>query len=256
MNIISFKNRWRQRFRIKSGSILSILKLKKNFSKENNIIIFHQGRCGSTLLEKKLIQSKTHKIKSFSEIYSKSYIPMESGINNMINNLSNTTSFKHKFYEVKFGQENHLSFSKEEDLKELVKNKCKFIVIVRKDSLSQAKSIVYGGFSNKKSHYKINTKVDYKEITIKPPFLISGRFYSSLKELAYYMDEQTNLLLSFLKKLSAKFEIIYYEDIINCDDKVEKKIEKLLEIDGLVFSKNISTQKTQINYDEKLFIKP
>ena len=66
---------------------------------------------------------------------------MESGLHNMISKLSQTTNIHHKFYEVKYGVENHLSFSFEEDIIKLVKNNCKFILLTRKDSISQAKSL-------------------------------------------------------------------------------------------------------------------
>lgn len=253
MNLISLKNRFRTRLRIKFGEVLSFLNLRLS-AKGNNIIIFHQGRCGSTLLEKKLLKSENHKIKCFSEIYSRSYIPMESNLNYIIDSLSRTTIFNHRFYEVKYGQENHLSFSNENGLKELVHKKYKFIILIRKDFLSQAKSIVYGEFSNKKSHYKVNTKISYEQIRIKSPFLICGRFYESLEDLAIYIESQTKFLIDFLNKLSAEFEIIYFEDIVSCDNKVECIIENLLGIKGLSFPKKVPIQKTQINYDEKLFI--
>ena len=253
MNLRSFRNRLKAKLVLKYGCLLRILRNDKDSYKGNNIIIFHQGRCGSTLLEQKITGSPSHQIKSFSEIYSQSYIPMESGLKNMITSLSQTTKIKNKFYEVKYGQENHLSFSMEKDLNDLVKNDCKFLLIVRRNSLSQAKSTLYGLFRNKDYHFLKNMNdIDFEKITIKVPFLFGGRFYSSLNELSDYIDYQTKMLIKFLDKIFAIYEIIYYEDIVNNNSNVENSISKLLGINDLVLSNNIKTIKTPINYDEKL----
>ena len=79
-------------------------------------------------------------------------------------------------------------------------------------------------------------------------------FFSSLEEVANYIDYQNELLIKFLKKLSAKYEIIYYEDIIKNNKIVEQSICNLLQTNGLIFTKEINTIKTPINYDDKLII--
>ncbi len=255
MFLRSLKNRSRARLILYFGIFIKFFRVNSKKYAGNNIVIFHQGRCGSTLLEKKLTGSISHKIFNFSEIYSQSYIPMESGLDNMITRLSQTTNFYNKFYEVKYGVDNHLSFSMEDDLIKLVKNNCKFVLLVRKDSMSQAKSMVYGLYRNKDFHFKLNTKVDFEKIVIKAPFLIGGRFYSDLNELANFIDYQTEMIQKFLKKLSAKYEIIYYEDLISSEENVANSLGKFLGEKKLIFKENIKTQKTPINYDEKLYIK-
>jgi len=254
MNFKGLKHRWRQKILLMFGDFVKFIYGKKNILKGNNIIVLHQGRCGSTLFAKKLTGSNSHKIKSFSEIYSNSYIPMKEGMKDMINSLSYTTNHKNKFYEVKFGLGNHLSFNRENDFLELIKLGCKFLIIVRKDSLSQAKSNVYSFYSENKYHYKLNEKVSLKKIKISRPFLIGGMFFSSLEEIANYIDIQTELLIKFLDKLSAKYEIIYFEDIIGNNKIVQKSICNLLKINGLSFAKKINTIQTPINYDENLII--
>ena len=254
MNLYSFKNRTRARIILFFGGLIRLLRGSNKKYRGNNILIFHQGRCGSTLLEKKLSGSISHDILHFSEIYSQSYIAMESGLHNMIAKLSLTTKINHKFYEVKYGIENHLSFSLENDLIKLVENNCKFVLLVRRDSISQAKSIIYGCYRNKDFHYKKNKKINFEKIIIKSPFLIGGRFYSDLNELAFHIDYQTEMMKKFFKKLSAKFEIIYYEDVESSDKIVENTLSKLLGEKEIILSKDLKTQKTPINYDEKLFI--
>ena len=254
MNLRGLKHRWKQKILLKFGDFAKFFYGKKNILKGNNIVVLHQGRSGSTLLAKKLTGCPSNKIKSFSEIYSNSYIPMKEGMKDMINSLSYTTNHKNKFYEVKFGLGNHLSFNKENDFLELIKSGCKFLVIIRKDSLSQAKSNVYGFYNDNKFHYKMNEKVSLKKIKINRPFLIGGMFFSSLEEIAKYIDSQNELLINFLDKLSAKYEIIYFEDIIGNNKIVQKSICNLLKINGLSFSKAINTIKTPINYDENLII--
>ena len=85
---------------------------------------------------------------------------------------------------------------------------CKFLIIIRKNALSQAKSNVYGFYSDNKYHYKLNEKVSFKKIKINRPFLIGGMFFSSLEEVANYINSQNELLIHFLDKLSAIYEII------------------------------------------------
>ena len=254
MNLRSLRNRWRQKFLLKYGDFVKFFYGEKNILKGNNIVVLHQGRSGSTLLAKKLSGSPSHKIKSFSEIYSNSYIPMEEGMKDIIHSLSYTTKLKNKFYEIKFGLGNHLSFSMEKEFLELIKSGCKFLILIRKDALSQAKSNVYGFYSDNKYHYKLNEKVSFKKIKINRPFLIGGMFFSSLEEVANYINSQNELLIHFLDKLSAIYEIIYYEDIVEKNKIVEKSICNLLKINGLIFSKKIKTIKTPINYDTNLII--
>ena len=46
-------------------------------------------------------------------------------------------------------------------------------------------------------------------------------FFSSLEEVANYINSQNELLIHFLDKLSAIYEIIYYEDIVENNKIVE-----------------------------------
>ena len=68
MNLRSLRNRWRQKILLMFGDFVKFIYGKKNILKGNNIIVLHQGRCGSSLFAKKLTGSNSHKIKSFSEI--------------------------------------------------------------------------------------------------------------------------------------------------------------------------------------------
>ncbi len=253
MNFRSFKNRWIFRFQLNYGKILYNLKFKNKFSKATNFLIFHQGRCGSTLLEKLL--KTNNNIKTFSEIYSRSYIPMDSNIENMINYLSSTSNAKYNLYELKYGIENHLSFSLNRSLINLIKkNKVKVILLIRKNSIEQAKSTIYSHFLNDKFHFK---KQDYpinKIVRVKSPFLLGGKFYMNIEEVANYIDKQTLLFKKYLDIHKVKYKIITYEEIINNRESFKNKVSEILNYSNLQISNKIETIKTPINYSKNLII--
>ena len=204
MNFRSLKNRWLFRFQLNYGQILHNIKFKNKFCKSNNYLIFHQGRCGSTLLEKLLKINDS--IKTFSEIYSRSYIPMDSNIEKMINYLSSTSNAKYNLYEIKYGIENHLSFSFNRSLINLIKkNNVKLILLIRKNSIEQAKSTIYSHFLNDKFHFKKQDSPINKIVRVKSPFLLGGKFYMNIEEVANYIEKQTNIFKKYLDIYKIKY---------------------------------------------------
>ena len=254
MNFKALKNRWFFRLKFHYGHFLSIFFLKKNSHKSNNYIIFHQGRCGSTLLEKLLKNNQN--IKNFSEIYSNSYIPMESNLEKIIEYLSKTSASKINLFEIKYGIENHLSFSLNEQLIDfLKKDKVKIILLIRKNSIAQAKSLLYANFLNQKFHF---TEQDFskkkKIIRVKSPFLLCGRFYMNIEEVADYIDQQSLLLKRYLDNIKINYEIIYYEELVSDKKFLKNKISNIMANKNIAISEKVNTIKTPINYDDVLFI--
>ena len=254
MNLRSLKNRWQFRIKLHFGHMIYFLNKKKINLQKENIVIFHQGRCGSTYLEQ--ILKKNKNINTFSEIYSKSFISMESNLDKMINYLSATSSQKYNFYEVKYGIENHLSYSFNNSLTNIIKNnEVKFVLLVRKNSLEQAKSNIYGHFLNKNFHFKKNDIQEKKDIvSIKSPFLLGGKFYNSVEKVSHEINEQTKLLIQFLKTHKAEYKIIYFEDLIEDTEKVLLKLFDYINLKNTKIKKEVKTIKTPIDYDKYLKI--
>ena len=254
MNLKSLKNRWLFRFKFHYGHLLSKLIIKKNARESYNYLIMHQGRCGSTLLEKLLKNNRN--IKNFSEIYSNSYIPMESNIEKIIEYLSNTSNSKLNLFEIKYGIENHLSFSLNQQFNDfLKKEKAKIILLIRKNTIAQAKSALYGNFLNQNFHF---TKQDIlkkkKIIKVKSPFLFCGRFYMNIDEVADYIDQQTFLLKKYLDNININYQIIYYEDLVGDKKSLKNKFSNILKYENIDISEKVNTIKSPLNYDELLLI--
>ena len=254
MNLKSLKNRWLFRFKFHYGHLLSKLYFKKKSKKTLNYIILHQGRCGSTLLENLLKNNRN--IKNFSEIYSNSYIPMESNLEKIIEYLSKTSDSKINLFEIKYGIENHLSFSLNQQFNDfLKKDKAKILLLIRKNTIAQAKSLLYGNFLNQNFHF---TKQDIfkkkKVIRVKSPFLFCGRFYMNIEEVADYIDQQTILLKKYLDNINTNYQIIYYEDLVSDKKSLKIKFSNILKYENIDISEKVKTIKSPLNYDDLLFI--
>ena len=254
MNLKSLKNRWLFRLKFHYGNFLSKIYFKKNSKSSNNFIILHQGRCGSTLLEKLLKNNPN--INNFSEIYSNSYIPMESNLEKIIDYLSKTSSSNLNLFEIKYGIENHLSFSLNQQFRDfLKKEKAKIILLIRKNSIAQAKSSVYGNFTNQNFHFTEQDIFKKKKIIrVKSPFLLCGKFYTSINELADYIEKQTFLLKRYLDNININYEIIYYEELVSDKKSLKNKISQILENKNIEIAEKVKTIKSPINYDDLLFI--
>lgn len=254
MNLKSLKNRWFFRFKFHYGHFLSKLYFNKNLDNSKNYIILHQGRCGSTLLEN-LLKNNTH-IKNFSEIYSNSYIPMESNLGKIIKYLSKTSPSKINLFEIKYGIENHLSFSLNQQFKDFLKKEnVKIILLIRKNTIEQAKSSIYGNFLNQKFHYTEKDIIKkQKIIRVKSPFLLGGKFYMNIDEVAKYIDKQTLFLKRYLDNIKINYEIIYYEELVSDKQSLKNKISNILEQKNIEIAKKVKTIKNPINYDDLLFI--
>ena len=178
---------------------------------------------------------------------------MESGLSRMIDNLSITSYSDYNFFEVKYGIENHLSYSMSNDFNELVNNNCKFLLLTRNDADAQAKSSIYAHYLNNNFHYKLNEpQKDADTVRVKTPFILGGHIYNNLIDVTSKINQQTEILKKYLESISATFEVILYEDLINTPTIVERKIAKIMNIDQLNLSDNINTRKSSINYNEKL----